>query len=44
MAEAFARAYGIDASSEGTMPTAEVNPVVVAAMKEQGKFGAQVAN
>lgn len=36
MAEGFARAYGLDASSAGTMPAEKVNPVVVQAMKERG--------
>jgi protein-tyrosine-phosphatase len=36
MAEAFAKKYGIDASSAGTLPSSEVNPVVVQAMKEKG--------
>jgi arsenate reductase len=36
MAEGFARAYGLTASSAGAMPAEEVNPVVVEAMKEKG--------
>jgi len=36
MAEAFARRYGLDASSAGTVPSNKVNPVVVEAMKERG--------
>ena len=39
MAEAFARVYGkdkVEAFSAGTMPTKEVNPVVVQAMLEKG--------
>ena len=36
MAEAIARAYGVDASSAGTLPAVAVNPVVVEAMKERG--------
>ncbi|MDG7016441.1 MAG: arsenate reductase ArsC [Nitrososphaerota archaeon] len=36
MAEAFARRYGLDASSAGTIPSSSVNPVVVQAMKERG--------
>ena len=39
MAEAFAEYYGkniISAMSAGTMPTSEINPVVVQAMKEGG--------
>jgi protein-tyrosine-phosphatase len=39
MAEAFARLYGdgkIEASSAGTMPANEVNPVVVQVMREKG--------
>jgi protein-tyrosine-phosphatase len=36
MAEAIARAYGVDASSAGTLPAGAVNPVVVEAMKERG--------
>jgi protein-tyrosine-phosphatase len=36
MAEGFARAYGLDASSAGTLPAEKVNPVVVEAMKERG--------
>lgn len=36
MAEAFARAYGVMASSAGTMPAATLNASVVEAMKERG--------
>ena len=36
MAEAFARARGLRASSAGTVPPLNVNPVVVQAMKEKG--------
>jgi len=36
MAEGFARAYGLTASSAGTMPAEKVNPIVVEAMKERG--------
>ena len=36
MAEGFARAYGLDAASAGTMPAEKVNPVVVQAMNERG--------
>ncbi len=39
MAEAFANYYGkgrIEAISAGTMPSKEVNPVVIKAMKEKG--------
>jgi len=36
MAEAFARQYGADAISAGTIPSEKVNPVVVEAMKERG--------
>ena len=36
MAEGFARAYGLDASSAGTVPAEKVNPVVVQAMTERG--------
>lgn len=36
MAEAFARRAGLDASSAGTVPAGEVNPVVVEAMREKG--------
>ncbi|MDA4123516.1 MAG: arsenate reductase ArsC [Thaumarchaeota archaeon] len=36
MAEAFARRYGLAASSAGTVPTSKINPVVVQAMKEKG--------
>jgi protein-tyrosine-phosphatase len=39
MAEAFAKTYGkgkVDATSAGTMPAKEVNPIVVQVMKEKG--------
>jgi protein-tyrosine-phosphatase len=36
MAEAFGRAYGLDASSAGTVPAEKVNPIVVQVMKERG--------
>jgi protein-tyrosine-phosphatase len=36
MAEAIARAYGVDASSAGTMPAEAVNPTVVEVMTERG--------
>ncbi|MDA4137313.1 MAG: arsenate reductase ArsC [Thaumarchaeota archaeon] len=36
MAEAFARKYGLEASSAGTIPSQRVNPVVVEAMREKG--------
>ena len=36
MAEAIARAYGVDATSAGTIPAAAVNTTVVEAMKERG--------
>ena len=39
MAEAFAKHYGkdkIEASSAGTMPSGDVNPVVVQVMREKG--------
>lgn len=36
MAEAFAKKYGLQASSAGTLPSSEVNPAVVQAMKEKG--------
>jgi len=39
MAEAFAKAYGttkIEAASAGTMPSNEVNPIVVRVMQEKG--------
>lgn len=36
MAEAFARSMGLDASSAGTVPACEVNPIVAKAMKEVG--------
>jgi len=36
MAEAFARKYGLKASSAGTLPADSVNPVVVKLMKERG--------
>jgi len=36
MAETIARAYGIDASSAGTVPAVAVNPTVVEVMRERG--------
>lgn len=36
MAEAFARQYGADAISAGTVPSSTINPIVVEAMKERG--------
>ena len=39
MAEAFAKQYGkgkIEATSASTMPSNEVNPVVIQAMREKG--------
>jgi arsenate reductase len=36
MAEAFAKRYGLKASSAGTVPASVVNPTVVEAMKEKG--------
>jgi arsenate reductase len=36
MAEAIARAYGIDSASAGTMPAPTVNPTVIEAMREKG--------
>jgi len=36
MAEAIARAYGVDASSAGTMPASAVNPTVIEVMGERG--------
>lgn len=36
MAEAIARAYGVDARSAGTIPALAVNPTVVEVMKERG--------
>jgi protein-tyrosine-phosphatase len=36
IAEAFAKKYGMDASSAGTLPASEVNPVVVQVMNELG--------
>jgi protein-tyrosine-phosphatase len=36
MAEGFARAYGLMASSAGTVPAEKVNPIVVEVMKERG--------
>jgi protein-tyrosine-phosphatase len=35
MAAAFARKYGLKASSAGTVPASKVNPIVVSAMKER---------
>jgi len=36
MAEAIARAYGIDATSAGTVPAPAVNPTVVQLLRERG--------
>ena len=36
MAEAFGRAYGLEASSAGTVPAEKVNPLVAQIMKERG--------
>ncbi len=36
IAEAIARAYGIDAVSAGTMPAQTLNPTVVEVMRERG--------
>ena len=36
MAEAIARAHGVDATSAGTMPAPAVNPTVIEAMRERG--------
>jgi len=36
MAEAVARAYGVDATSAGTMPAPTVNPTVIKVMRERG--------
>ena len=36
MAEAFGRAYGLDASSAGTVPAEKVNPTVAQVMREMG--------
>jgi len=34
MAEAFAKKYGLDANSAGTVPPRTINPTVVEVMKE----------
>src|SRR5437867_9095535 len=36
MAEAFAKKYGLDANSAGTVPPRTINPTVVEVMKEKG--------
>jgi protein-tyrosine-phosphatase len=36
MAEAFAKMYGLDAASAGTVPSKTVNPTVVEVMQEKG--------
>jgi protein-tyrosine-phosphatase len=36
MAETIARAYGVDATSAGTIPAPAVNPTVIEAMRERG--------
>ena len=38
MAEAIAHAYGVEATSAGTIPAAEINPKVVEVMKEKGFY------
>ena len=36
MAQAFGRAYGLDAFSAGTIPAEKLNPIVVQVMNERG--------
>jgi len=36
MAEAFAKKHGMNARSAGTIPSAQINPTVVDAMRERG--------
>ena len=36
MAQAFAEKYGLVASSAGTVPAGQINPIVVEVMKEKG--------
>jgi len=36
MAQAFAEKYGLAASSAGTVPSRQINPIVVEVMKEKG--------
>ena len=36
MAEAFAKKHGINAQSAGTVPSAQINPIVVDVMRERG--------
>src|SRR5438445_1993130 len=36
IAEAFAKRYGLKASSAGTMPSSAVNPIVVQVIREKG--------
>jgi len=36
IAEAFGRAYGLEAMSAGTVPAENVNPIVVQVMRERG--------
>ena len=36
MAEAFGRAYGLEATSAGTVPAEKVNPIVAEVMQERG--------
>ena len=36
MAEAFGRAYGLEAASAGTVPAEKVTPTVIQAMQERG--------
>jgi protein-tyrosine-phosphatase len=43
MAEAFAKALGLEASSAGTVPAARVHPVVVQVMQERGLDISQAA-
>ena len=38
MAEAIARAYGVDVTSAGTIPAMEINPMVVEVLKEKGLY------
>lgn len=39
MAEAFAKMYGLDAASAGTVPSKTVNPTVAEVMQEKGSVG-----
>jgi len=36
MAEAFAKKHGLNADSAGTIPSTQINPMVVAVMRERG--------